>query len=195
MAELVAAFTDFAVFGQDAIQGSDRAKRDALVEQGGIDLGGGLVDEPGGSQNIAHTAAFFRAKAARWRVPDGLCGERPEQACAGAIDAGAGQSESGAGACHEAAARGQGDGGPHHEISSHSAVAIGIPSKAATFFDSDDRFGVFKPLTQPGVFAAKLAEVGIRGLGEHGLGPRRSGLSASNAPASRWRRHSVRADE
>jgi hypothetical protein len=29
--------------------------------------------------------------------------------------------------------------------------------------DADDGFGVFKPLTKPGVFATKLAEVGVRG--------------------------------
>jgi len=36
--------------------------------------------------------------------------------------------------------------------------------------DADDGFGVFEPLTQPGVFTTKLAEVGVRGLGGHGLG-------------------------
>jgi hypothetical protein len=36
--------------------------------------------------------------------------------------------------------------------------------------DPNDRFGVFEPLTQPGVFAAKLAEIGVRGLDDHGLG-------------------------
>jgi hypothetical protein len=35
--------------------------------------------------------------------------------------------------------------------------------------DSNDCFGVFEPLTQPGVFAAKLVEIG-GGLGKHGLG-------------------------
>jgi hypothetical protein len=34
----------------------------------------------------------------------------------------------------------------------------------------DDRFGVLKPLTQSGVFTTKLAEIGVRGLGDHGLG-------------------------
>ena len=29
---------------------------------------------------------------------------------------------------------------------------------------------MFEPLTQPGVFAAKLVEIGVRGLSEHGLG-------------------------
>ena len=69
MAELVAPFTDLTVFGQDAIQGADRAKIDALVQQGGIDLRGGQIDEPGCSQKIEHTAAFFRSKRPRWREP------------------------------------------------------------------------------------------------------------------------------
>jgi hypothetical protein len=55
---------------------------------------------------------------------------------AGAIDAGACQSKSGTGSRHEAASRGQGDGGLHHNVSSASDVAIGIPSKPATFFGS-----------------------------------------------------------
>ena len=67
MAKLIAAFADLAVFDQDAIQGADRAKIDALVQQGGIDLRGGQIDEPGRSQKIKHTAAFFRSKGTRWR--------------------------------------------------------------------------------------------------------------------------------
>ncbi len=35
---------------------------------------------------------------------------------------------------------------------------------------SDDRFGVLKPLTQPGVFPTKLAEIGGLRLAEHRLG-------------------------
>jgi hypothetical protein len=35
--------------------------------------------------------------------------------------------------------------------------------------DADDGFGVFQSLTQPGVFTAKLVQIG-GGLGEHGLG-------------------------
>src|SRR3954465_919614 len=89
MAALVAALADLALFGQDAIQGADRAKIDALVQQGGIDLGGGQIDEPGGSQNIEHTAALFYSKGTRRREPGGPCRRWPKEACAGAIDAGA----------------------------------------------------------------------------------------------------------
>jgi hypothetical protein len=61
--------------------------------------------------------------------------------------------------------------------------------------DPDDGLGVFKSLTQPSVLATKLVEIDVRRMGGHGLRARRSGLSASNAPASRWRRQSVKADE
>ena len=44
------------------------------------------------------------------------------------------------------------------------------PARLQLFLDPNDRFGVFEPLTQPRVFAAKLAEVGVRRLGDHGLG-------------------------
>jgi hypothetical protein len=36
--------------------------------------------------------------------------------------------------------------------------------------DSNDCFSVFEPLTQPGVVAAKLVEIGVRGLSDPGLG-------------------------
>jgi hypothetical protein len=45
------------------------------------------------------------------------------------------------------------------------------PQQGCNFFlDADDRFGVFKPLAKPGVFTTKLAEIGVRGLGDLGLG-------------------------
>src|SRR5689334_8713836 len=44
------------------------------------------------------------------------------------------------------------------------------PARRQLFLDSDDCFSVFEPLTQPGVFAAKLVEIGVCGLGGHGLG-------------------------
>ena len=107
MAELVAAFADLAVFRQDAIQGADRAMIDAFVQQGGIDLRGRQIDEPRGSQKIEHSSAFFRSKGAWRRAPGRQRSGRPEEACTGAIDAGACQAKSGTGACDEAAFGGQ----------------------------------------------------------------------------------------
>ena len=45
MAELVAALLQLSISSQDAVHGADRAEIDALVEQGGIDLGWRLVAE------------------------------------------------------------------------------------------------------------------------------------------------------
>ena len=45
MGQLVTALTNLVVGGQDAIHGADRAEIDTLVEQGGVDLGGGVVHE------------------------------------------------------------------------------------------------------------------------------------------------------
>src|SRR3954453_23147979 len=145
MAELVAAFADLALFGQDAIQGADRAKIDAFVQQGGIDLRGGQIDEPGGSQKIEHPSAFFRSKGAWRRAPGRPRSGRPEEACAGAIDAGTCQAESGTGACGETAFASQCDSCLHHGVSSFSDVAIGIPSKAATFFSRPANCAAWNP--------------------------------------------------
>src|SRR6201994_4924819 len=91
MAALVAPFADLALFGQDAIQGADRAQIDAFVQQGGIALRGGQIDEAGCSQKIAHTAAFFRSKGPRWRGPGRAWRGWLKATPAGAIDTGAWQ--------------------------------------------------------------------------------------------------------
>jgi hypothetical protein len=36
--------------------------------------------------------------------------------------------------------------------------------------DPNDRFSVFESLTQPGILAAQLAEIGVRRLSNHGFG-------------------------
>ena len=52
MAQLVAAFADFGVGVQDAVQGPDRAVVDALVEPGGVDFGRGGVGEARLTQKV-----------------------------------------------------------------------------------------------------------------------------------------------
>jgi len=47
MTQLPAALLDHAVLVQDPIHGADRAEEDAFIEQGGVDLSRGLIDEPG----------------------------------------------------------------------------------------------------------------------------------------------------
>jgi hypothetical protein len=43
------------------------------------------------------------------------------------------------------------------------------PARLQLFLDPNDGFGVLKPLTQPRVLATNLVEIGVRGLGDHGL--------------------------
>jgi hypothetical protein len=71
MSELVAAFANFTIFREDAVHGADRAMIDALIQQGGVDLRGRLIDEPGGSQKIEHTPSFVCSKGTRRRAPGG----------------------------------------------------------------------------------------------------------------------------
>jgi hypothetical protein len=54
MAELFAAFADFAVLSKNAIHGADRAVVDAFIEQTGVDLGRRLVCEARCMQQIQH---------------------------------------------------------------------------------------------------------------------------------------------
>src|SRR5271166_3128023 len=54
MAELLAAFADFAVLAKDAVHGADRAVVDAFIEQAGVDLGRRLVCEARRMQQIQH---------------------------------------------------------------------------------------------------------------------------------------------
>ena len=88
MAELLAAFADFAVLSKNAIHGADRAVVDAFIEQAGVDFGRRLVCEARRMQQlqyhlllrIAQCPGRLRSLAVdrRWRG----------QAGAAALDAG-----------------------------------------------------------------------------------------------------------
>ena len=54
MAELLAAFADFAVLAENTVHGADRAVVDALIEQAGVNLGRRLVGEARRVQQIQH---------------------------------------------------------------------------------------------------------------------------------------------
>ena len=58
MAQLLAAFADFAVLIQQAIHGSDRTMIDAFVEQGGVDFRRRLIGKARGVQQIQHVLAL-----------------------------------------------------------------------------------------------------------------------------------------
>lgn len=59
-----AAFLAFAQSAQDAVEGADRTMVAALVKQGGIDFGRGLVGKARLMQQVAHYLAFSRRECA-----------------------------------------------------------------------------------------------------------------------------------
>ena len=58
VATLAAAFDDLALTCKDAIHRADRTQIDAFIQQGRIDLGRGLVFEPGRAQMGKHLILF-----------------------------------------------------------------------------------------------------------------------------------------
>src|SRR5580704_5033680 len=69
MAQVIAAFTDFLVGSQDAVHGADRAMVDALVEQDGVDLSGGLVGKTRRAQKVEYGSTFHDSQRAPWARP------------------------------------------------------------------------------------------------------------------------------
>jgi hypothetical protein len=69
MAQLLAAFADFAVLAEDAVHSTDRAMVDTFIEQGGIDLGRRLVGEARRMQQIQHHLVLWDTQRP--------CGSRP----------------------------------------------------------------------------------------------------------------------
>src|SRR6202162_6647261 len=54
MTQLLAEFADFAVLLEQAVHGADRTMIDALIEQGGVDLGWCLIGEKRRMQEVPH---------------------------------------------------------------------------------------------------------------------------------------------
>src|SRR5580704_9898413 len=79
MAQVIAAFTDFLVGSQDAVHGADRAMVDALVEQDGVDLSGGLVGKTRRAQKVEYGSTFHDSQRAPWARPGSKRGQRPGQ--------------------------------------------------------------------------------------------------------------------
>lgn len=69
MLELVAAFTDLTVFNEDAVHGAQGTDKGALIEQSGVDLGGGLIDEARAIEGVEHLLLFVRGEGAWGRGP------------------------------------------------------------------------------------------------------------------------------
>ena len=87
MAELLAAFADFAVLSKNAIHGADRAVVDAFIEQAGVDFGRRLVCEARRMQQLHTTCCWVAECPGRLRS---LAVDRRwrGQAGAAALDAG-----------------------------------------------------------------------------------------------------------
>lgn len=64
MLELVAAFTDLTVFNEDAVHGAQGTEKGALIEQSGVNLGGGLIDEARAIEGVEHLLLFVRGEGA-----------------------------------------------------------------------------------------------------------------------------------
>ena len=92
--------------------------------------------------------------------------------------------------------RRQGNNCIHHDSSSLSGVASGIPNRAATFFWIPMIASACSNL-RPSRAISRLACVSsaVKGFSTARLGPRLAGVSAPRAPLSRSRRQSVRIDE
>ena len=104
--------------------------------------------------------------------------------------------ESVAGAGDQTGHRRQGDDGVHHDLSSLSGVASGIPSRAATFFWISMIASACSNLRPSRAFSRlACASSAAKGFRAAALGPRLAGASAPRAPLSRWRRQSARLDE
>src|ERR1700687_5024931 len=99
MAQVIAAFTDFLVCSQDAVHGADRAMVDALVEQEGVELGGGLVrkhqrelcvgNKTRRAREIEYGSTFHDSQRASWARPRPKRGQRPGRTGTPTVDAGA----------------------------------------------------------------------------------------------------------
>ena len=134
MAQLITAFPDLVMIGQDAVQGPDRAVIDALVEQGGVDFGRGEVGEARLAQKVEDGLAFSGAQCAGRAGVERRFDRRPGQAGAPAMDAGARQSQGGAGRRRGTGCRRQSDDGVHQDSSPLLIGASGIPNRSESFF-------------------------------------------------------------
>src|ERR1019366_169410 len=123
-------------------------------------------------------------------------GQRPGQTGALTVDAGARHVQSRTGAGSQTRRWRQGYDRVHHDLSSLSGVASGIPSRAATFFWISMIASACSNL-RPSRAISRLdcASSAVKGFRAVSLGPRLVGVSAPRTPLSRCRRQSVRVDE
>jgi hypothetical protein len=140
VAELLAAFADFAVLTKDAVHGADRAVVDAFIEQTGVDLGRRLICEARRMQQIQHHLLLRIAQCpGRLRSLVGdrrRCGQAGTTALHAATrdpkrSADRGGHAAGGCECHDSLGQGSPSLGPS-----------GMPSSAATFLRNNHLGGV-----------------------------------------------------
>ena len=193
MAQLLAACAHFVVGPQNAIHGADRAMIAALVEQGGVDFCWREIGKARRTEQIEYGFARRCWQRARWTRPaDGegggrarrfmlrsrLARDRPSAAQVAPTEPMAG--------IHAASP----------SVSAALCGASGIPSRSASFFwVSIIASARCRRCFSWAMSRRAAANSELSGLLGGTFGPRRAGVSAPNVPASRWRRHSLRADE
>ncbi len=134
MPHLVAAFADLLVVVEDPVHGSDRAVVDAFVEQGGVDFGRREIGEARRAQQIEHGLALCRVQRSGRTGTARRRGRRPGLEQAPAMEAGARQSQGGAGGPLGNQRRRLGDKAVHQDELSLSIGGSGMLNRSETFF-------------------------------------------------------------
>ena len=152
---------------EDAIHGADRAEVSAFIKQGGVDLGRSLIGEAGLVEEIMIPASFVGAEA-RDGVGRGL-----------SVDGGAVRRARRRNKLDRAiprawqAARVSRGGGWVVWMASITASRrrrrpAASPTGPPLFLNGDDRFGLFKPPTELGVFAIDAGQFRRHGIFRRG---------------------------
>src|SRR6202035_2867583 len=133
MPELISALADLLVLGEEPIHRSLGAEVAALIEQGGIDLSRGGIDEALGVQHCEHLAAFAigepAGRSAAGRRHDVRFGSPP----APAVEGSPGDTQGAAG-CLKAERAPQALDRVHQLVVSRSSALRLIPRISETFF-------------------------------------------------------------
>ena len=87
-----------------------------------------------------------------------------------AVDAGTRHVQGRAGSGGQTGRRRQGDDRVHHDASSLSGVASGMPNRAATFLDFDDRLGVLQSPLEPRILPLGQRQFRRQRVQHRGLG-------------------------
>ena len=134
VATLAAAFDDLALTCKDAIHRADRTQIDAFIEQGGVDLGRGLIREAGCAQMGKHLISLIFRQGARDRMTLFCRAGRGEKRHAVPMHRGPRHLQACANGRRQAAARRQSHNGGHHDLPLLPDACSISSRSAATFF-------------------------------------------------------------